>query len=458
MIWDSMGTAWLRGQPRTARQLVELVERAITEGALRPGDRLPPVRELAEDADLAANTVAAAYRTLNGRGIVVGRGRAGTFVAARPPLATDGGRAAGATSRLPADARDLSSGSPDPALLCPLRPALERIDTEAVLYGADAVEPALQPWARRWAMPPGLADADTVRCAVVGGALDGVERVLLSHCRPGDRIAVEDPAYAAVLDLVAALGLVALPVAVDADGPLPQALEAALRDGAVAVVVTPRAQNPTGAVLGEARGAALRAVLAGHPDVLIVEDDHAGPVAGAPRRTLVTADRARWASIASVAKSLGPDLRLAFLAADPVTLGRVEGRQQLGTGWVSRLLQRVVLALLEDPGTEARLAHAARTYAARRARLCDALAEGGVNAMGRSGMNVWIPVAAEAVVLSELAGRGWWARAGEPYRMASPPAIRVTVADLDDPALDRLAADLLAVLAPAPTARARRIG
>lgn len=432
-----MVPAFLRGQPRSARDLVDAIERAVATGTLRADDRLPPVRELADAAGLAPNTVAAAYRNLNRRGVVVGRGRAGTFIAARPPIATPAAHA------VPAGVRDVSTGSPDPALLCPLRPALERIDTSIVLYGADPVDAALQPWAQRWAVPPGVT---VPRCGIVGGALDGVERVLLTHCRAGDRVAVEDPAYASVLALLGALGLVALPVGIDDEGPRPERLRAALHQGATAAVVTPRAQNPTGAVLSEDRQAALLAVLAEHPDVLVIEDDHAGPVAGAPRRSIIDADRERWASIASVAKSLGPDLRVAFLAADPVTLDRVEGRQQLGTGWVSHLLQRTVLAMLTDPTTEDRLARAAAAYTARRRRLLDALADGGVAASGRSGLNVWVPVAAEGPVLGELTRRGWWARPGEPYRIASGPAVRVSVAALGDADLDELAADLLASL------------
>jgi GntR family transcriptional regulator len=67
------------------RQLVDGVRRRIERGALLPGDRLPPVRTLADDLELAPNTVARAYRALEDGGWIVGRGRAGTFVADRLP-------------------------------------------------------------------------------------------------------------------------------------------------------------------------------------------------------------------------------------------------------------------------------------------------------------------------------------------------------------------------------------
>jgi len=83
-------TARLRVQIREGggppyRQLVEGVRRQIERGALLPGDRIPPVRTLADQLELAPNTVARAYRSLEHDGYIEGRGRAGTFVADRLP-------------------------------------------------------------------------------------------------------------------------------------------------------------------------------------------------------------------------------------------------------------------------------------------------------------------------------------------------------------------------------------
>jgi DNA-binding transcriptional MocR family regulator len=284
--------------------------------------------------------------------------------------------------------------------------------------------------------------------AVVGGALDGVERILQAHLRPGDRVAVEDPGFPPVLDLVRALGLRPEPVPVDDDGPLPDGLAAALAAGSRAFVTTLRAQNPTGAVAGPARLEDLRRVLDAHPGAVVVEDDHAGPVADAPGVTLAAADRPAWAHVRSVSKWLGPDLRLAVLTGDPGTVARVQGRQLAGTGWVSHLLQGVAVAMWSAPGAAGLLERGRRTYRERRETLTGALADRGIEAHGRSGMNVWVPVTDEATVTRRLLEAGWAVLPGDRFRLRSRPAIRVTVSTLDAAEAQGLAGDIEAATAP----------
>ncbi|HUG54328.1 MAG TPA: aminotransferase class I/II-fold pyridoxal phosphate-dependent enzyme [Vicinamibacteria bacterium] len=426
----------------TASAVAESAERAVLEGRLPPGAVLPPVRRLAAALGLSPATVAAAYRTLRLRGLVAGEGRRGTRVARRPPLPVR------APSAPTPGVRDLAQGNPDPEWLPDLGPAWRRLPARAGLYGQQTLLPALREAAIRQLEEDGIP---ATSLAVVGGALDGVERALQSQLRPGDRVAVEDPGYTGVLDLVAALGLVARPMDLDDFGVLPASLASALEAGVRAVVVTPRAQNPTGAAFDERRARALRALLDRHPDVLLVEDDHAGPVADAPALTLAHPRKARWAVVRSVSKSLGPDLRLAVLAGDPGTVARVEGRQAVGAGWVSHLLQGVVASLWSDPATTRRLREAARAYSRRRRALLEALARQGVAAQGRSGLNVWVPVREEAATLAAMAAAGWGLRAGEPYRIQSPPAVRITVSTLAPKDAARVAESL----ARAPAGRGR---
>jgi DNA-binding transcriptional MocR family regulator len=427
---------------RSASDIAASVETEVREGRLVPGRALPTVRELARRLRVSPTTVAAAYQRLRLRGLVAGEGRRGTRVSHRPPLPT---RSPGSAA---ASLRNLADGNPDPRML-PRLPVL-RPEQAVRLYGERAALPDLVEHARREL----AADGITGEIAVVSGGLDGIERVLQAHLAPGDRVAVEDPGFTGVLDLVSALGLGVEPVAVDDFGARPDELARALRQRVRAVVLTPRAQNPTGAAMSAERTRDLRAVFDRGPEVLVVEDDHAGPVAGAPTVSVCPAP-ARWAVVRSVSKSLGPDLRLAILAGDATTVARVEGRQRLGMGWVSHVLQRLVLTLWLDRRVTGRFATVAETYAARRRALIAALARRGIAAHGRSGLNVWIPVAEEAAAVAALAERGWAVRAGEPYRAHTPPAIRVTVSTLKPAEAERLADDLAASLQAVPAAATR---
>jgi len=415
---------------------VRSVERAVTGGALAPGEAVPSVRALARQLGVSPTTVAGAYRDLRQRGILVTHDRSRTVVGHRPAL----------TSRLapplPPDARDLTSGNPDPALLPDLGPALQVVGPVHRLYGDDPGVPALLDLARDAFAADGLT---TDHLAVVGGALDGIERVLEVHLRIGDRIGLEDPGYAGSLDLTRALGLVPVPIEIDDQGPVPASLADALDQGVEALLLVPRAQNPYGAALTAERAAELRPLLDAHPDVLLIEDDHASSVAGAPVVTL-TPGRQRWAVVRSAAKALGPDLRVALLAGDEDTVLRVLGRQRLGTGWVSHLLQRLTAEVWRRAVDDGSLTAATVAYAARRDALLTALAEHDLEAHGTTGMNVWVPVAEEVPVVQGLLARGWAVQPGEPYRIDAPPAIRITVSSLPPEDAPALAADLADVL------------
>jgi len=417
---------------RSATEIAANVESAVRDGRLVAGAALPPVRSLAAALHLSPATVAAAYRELRAKGIARGNGRAGTRITAAPPI---GPRA---PVVVPAGVRDLIAGSPDPALL----PPLPRVSPPPRLYGAAPVVPALAAAAARHLAADGI---DPAALAVISGALDGVERLLQAWLRPGDRVAVEDPGYPPVLDLLGAMNLAAVPVPVDDFGARAAALDAALSAGCLAVLLTPRAQAPTGAAWDASRAAELSEVISQHQHVLVVEDDHAGPVSGAVAHHIAGCAQ-RWATVRSVSKSLGPDLRLAVLAGDEATVARVEGRQALGPGWVSYLLQETVARLWADPAAEMLMQRAAAAYAQRRGSLLAALAARHITAHGRSGLAVWIPVADEAGVVSAMLDRGWAVAPGERFRIASPPAIRIGTGTLSADDAQRLAADLAGCL------------
>jgi DNA-binding transcriptional MocR family regulator len=417
---------------------VDSVERAVHEGKAAPGDVLPSVRALANELKISPATVAAAYRDLRTRGVLISSVGKHTRISMRPPLVSR------ITGALPAGVRDLSDGNPDPRLLPSLTEAAHASTFEQCRYGDATLLPGMAELAARQFAEFDLREE---QICLASGAMDGVERVLTAWLKPADAVLVEDPCYTGVLDLIRALGLRPIAVAVDERGPIPSVLREALRARVAACIFTPRAQNPTGAAVDAERAAELTQVLDRHPEVLIVENDHAGPIAGHAYHSL-TGGRRYWAVIRSMSKSLGPDLRLAFVAGDQMTISRVEGRQRLAAGWISHVLQQLVLQLCADTRTRELVGEAERTYSKRRQGLIAELAAHGVPAIGRSGLNVLVPVSEEATTLRQLQDRGWMLRAGEPHRLESPPFVRVTISSLDAADAAELAGHLAEALHP----------
>ncbi|MFI9831237.1 aminotransferase class I/II-fold pyridoxal phosphate-dependent enzyme [Streptomyces sp. NPDC051913] len=433
-----------RIEGRGAAEIAASVERAVGAGELEPGQLLPPMRELAGELGVNPNTVAAAYRILRERGVIETSGRRGSRV--RPKPATTGRESI--RVEVPAGVRDVASGNPDrellPSLAGVFAAAAERNDREPVMYGEAAVEPELARRARA------ALDADGVPggpLEVASGSLDVIERVLAAHLKAGDTVAVEDPGWGSLLDLIPAVGLRTAPVGVDDEGPLPDGVRAALRSGARALIVTDRAQNPTGAAVTAARARALRAVLREHPETLLIEDDHGHGIVDLPLHALAGATRS-WAFVRSAAKAYGPDLRLAVFTGDPVTVDRVRGRQSLGPGWVSRITQRAVARLWAEGAVDPKTVAAA--YAARRDALIAELARRGVPAHGRSGLNVWIPVPDETGAVARLLHAGWAVAPGARFRLDAAPGIRVTIATLTEPETAPLAEAIAAAVGPGP--------
>jgi DNA-binding transcriptional MocR family regulator len=428
----------------SAASISASIESGILKGDYMWGSALPPVRILADYLHVSPATVGKAYQELRQRGLVEAAGRRGTRVRPRPAVASP--RSA-LRLPVPPGVLDLSAGEPDTRLLPPLGPHLRAV--------AETIGPPVG-YATAGAMPE-LVDAARPRLAadgmpmegaaltVTAGTLDAIERLLTVRLRPGDAVAIEDPGWANLVDMIAALDLRGVPVAVDDQGPQPGALATALAGGARAAVITTRAQNPTGAAITARRAADLRAVLGRHPGVLLIEDDHAAELAGVPLNCLGPVTEA-WAFVRSASKPFGPDLRIALLAGDEATIARVVGRMRIGTGWVSTVLQRLLLRLWRDEGVTAAVAAAADSYARRRHALRDALSARGLEAHGTTGINTWVRVPDETRVVAVLRDAGYAVAPGSLFRVAAAPGIRITVSPLDDAGIEPLA-DAVAVAA-----------
>lgn len=414
----------------TAVEIAESIERAIRAHEIVTGHLLPAVRPLASQLQVSPNTVAAAYKLLRDAGWVDTDGRRGTRVAEQ-------GVTQVARHALPAHLRDVASGNVDGRLLPRLEDAWREqlpADTGHDLQGNDPhlLEVARQ-WLREQQMP-------TDSLGVFHGAMDAMEKALRAHCRPGNRVLVEDPFWPPVLALLANLRLKPVALAADDQGACPPDADA-LSDAA-AVILTPRAQNPTGRSFTAARWMAWATALQGADDTVLILDDHWGPLSQAEQPMLAPLP-ARWVHITSVSKFLGPDLRLSVVTGDAHLLADMQRLQAVASRWVSHLLQRIAARAWQTARGDGQLQRAALRYAQRRAGLISALSAEGIRCEpGVEGLHVWIDVADEASAVQALASYGWAVQAGKPFRLGDGAQIRVSIANLDMEDLSGLARDI----------------
>ncbi|MGZ5400365.1 MAG: aminotransferase-like domain-containing protein [Nocardioides sp.] len=406
----------------TARGLAAAVGRAIGEGALPGGTRLPPIRTVATELALSPTTVSSAWSSLARSGLLRTDGRRGTTVLDRSSLGADRyRRALGRPSSLELD---LSTGVPDEALLPELTDVLANLQ-RAGTPSSYLDEPVVPELAMRlqtdWPYPaPALT--------VVDGAMDALDLLTRTVLRVGDRVVVEHPCFPPILDLLEALAVEIVGVPVDEQGLDPTSLRAALTSSVAAVILQPRAHNPTGVTMSRSRAEELAALLSEHP-ALVVEDDSAHGLSPTPALSLGEWLPHRTVHVRSFSKSYGPDLRLAAMSGPTDLMRAVDALRHQGQGWSSRLLQRILLGLLTHPRAAEQVRTAQHAYADRRGRFVEGLKLRGVEVGGSEGINVWVPVADETAAVARLATQGVGVSAGAPFAVlpGMPGHIRVTI-------------------------------
>ena len=401
----------------TPRGIAGVIARLVNAGELDAGDRLPTVRELAVTLGVSPATVSQAWQALSRAGLIESRGRAGSFVrgAASARLAP---RMRGMAAPDDPVRLDLSRGTPDPLLLPALGPALSRVSVRAETgsYQDEPVIPGLASvLATSW---PSRAEA----IVVVDGALDAISRTLDQVVRFGDRVVVEHPGFPPFLDLLDAFGAEAVPVRLDEHGMLPAGLAAALLRRPAALLLQPRAQNPTGASMTIERAEELARVIRSSDDaedLVVIEDDHSGLISTEGDVTLGTWLPDRVIHVRSFSKSHGPDLRIAALGGPRSLVERIMARRMLGPGWTSRMLQTILLDLLTDGASIDAVAEARRQYYTRQRALGDALRARGVPVAHADGINLWMPVLSERSTLVQLAAAEIRVAGGTPFLAAA---------------------------------------
>ncbi|MDU3933456.1 MAG: aminotransferase class I/II-fold pyridoxal phosphate-dependent enzyme [Serratia liquefaciens] len=386
----------------SAVQIAEQISTQIKQGNLQPGDLLPPVRQLAGELGVNPNTVASAYAKLRDAGLVATRGRAGTQVLEQPLMTVRNVR------QVPEGMGDLASGNLDAALLPALSLGAEDVFPQQTGYDVSGDLPALCRLAGDWLSQQG---AELGEPAVFSGALDAIEKALRIHAAPGASVQ---------------------------GCRLPEKEAAPL---GTAVILTPRAQNPTGMSLSAGRAASWREFLSQNPGCLAIVDDFWGPLSQRPLHLPFTADNGLY--VLSLSKFLSPDLRIALACGKPQLLQTMRADQYIRERWVSHILQQIAVKLWTQAQQEGLFARAQQTYQQRRDDLSERLrALTGVPVSPGEGVHIWLPVRSEAAASQMMAQRGWLVQSGEPFRLKSGPAIRISLANLEPAQLETLAQDL----------------
>jgi DNA-binding transcriptional MocR family regulator len=366
--------------------VAERVQAMITDGALRPGDRIPSVRRLHTQWAVSVTTVLEAYRLLEDRGVVEARPRSGYFVrpdprsqVAEPAISAPSPRPqrvrTDVVMRMHAEVNDprfvrLGQAAPDADLL-PQRVLARKVAevmrrhealSHAYLPGL-GYEPLRREIARRMVDAGCAVAPDEV--VVTSGAQEALFLCLKTLTHPGEGVAVESPCYFGLLEILETLDLRAVEIpthprhGIDLD-----ALEEVLDAGEVAACVTvPSYSNPLGCCMDDERKRAL-AELVAHHRVPLVEDDVYGELShDGPRPRAVKAfDRSGMVLYcSSFSKTVSPGFRVGWTLAGPHTQD-VMWLKNMCTICAPALPQLALAAYLREGGHDRHLRRLRRVY------------------------------------------------------------------------------------------------
>ncbi len=400
-------------------QVAEGVVAAVACGRLRPGDAVPGTRTLAERLGVSRNVAVAAFQELLAQGLLVCEVGAGTRIAADLP--TDF-----APGRLSAGLTGPSWGFDLPSRLAPAAP---EVAGRAVLdLRGDRLDPRLVPSTEvarayrralerqrpgdgvdlrghgdlRAGLAAGLAEhrglpTDPERLLLTGGVHDALTRLAVAFLKPGDRVGLEHPGHPTLTQVVTLAGGVPVPLAVDAQGLVPEALEEALAQGPLRMLwLSPAAQVPTTVPLAQERRLRILELAVAHR-VAVVEDDRAGELylGERPSRPLAAEDpRGVVIHVGTPIALLGSGLTLGWVRGPRALIDRLASLRDPAEAASAWPLEQAVRDLLLD-GLLARQGRKIRA-AARERR--DALAAAWEARTGlqpplpEAGLALWAPV------------------------------------------------------------------
>ena len=438
------------------RAIAEALAEDVREGRLAAGMRLPTHRDLAWKLRVTIGTVSRAYAEAERRGLIVGEVGRGTFVRSMTGVApVMPGEIAG-EARDP-DFIDLTVNRPVAAGEgAAMAAALERLAAEPDLAGLlDYQAPAGHPEDRvagaAFLTACGLTTTPEPVVATAGGQ-HAMACVIGALTQPGDTLAVEALTYPGLRALASLLRIRLAPLAIDEQGLIPEALDAACRAARVRALYTmPTLHNPTTATMPVARREALAEVAQRH-DVALIEDDVYGFLLDAPLPALASFAPEHGFYITSTSKSLMPALRVGYVHAPLAQVERIAAAVRATIYSAPPLMARIVARWIAD-GTAERLAEEKRAETRRRNRMARRILAGTELACDPAAAHLWLTIpepwrADDFVAAARRRGVGIIPAAAFAVVRQPPNAVRIclgaqTTAERVERALARLA-ELLA--------------
>ena len=372
--------------------LAEQIARAIHDGRLENGARLPTHRGLADELKLSVQTVSRAYEELIRRGLISGEIGRGSFVQTRrgepdPPYLPE----------RPGEVIDLSILKPvcEPMHLERLKQALgwlaENLSASSALsFRPNMIFPRHRTVATEWLKLCGLA-VSPQNVSITNGATAGMTVALMSVAPPGSTVATEAIGHHTLLPLATYLGFNLEGLPIDGDGLVPEALDEACRQSDIrAVFVQPSVINPTATLMSESRRQAIAAVARRH-DIAIIESDVLGPLVADRPPPIAALAPERTLYVTSFTKIVVPGLRIGYLVAPDRYVAAVANRH-LVSNWMATPMVAEIASKWVSDGTAVELVDWQRKALHRRNAIAAEMLEGVSYLTHRESLHVWLPL------------------------------------------------------------------
>ncbi|MDR5901965.1 PLP-dependent aminotransferase family protein [Halomonas icarae] len=336
-------------------QLAEYLTTRIEKGALPPGTRLPPHRDIASQLEINITTVTRAIAELKTHALVESRPGRGTRVAAMEAPNIDFQTAPSNCD----DVIDLSVNRPALDLYTKtLSGSLATLaDDPRYTDIQDYQQPVGPIWARtayaQWWQTQGLS-LDPARLTLIDGAQHGLSMILRSVTQPGEEILADSVTYQGINALCHTLGRTLIGVDGDAQGMSPEQLEAICQRHTPRVLfLVPCMHNPTTRTLSKERRQAIVEIARRH-DLLLIEDDVYRPLQHSPPPPLLDMAPERTFHVSGFSKCVAPGLRFGAIASPADYHHDLAAAMRIDC-WSSSPLTALIATRLLESGDMARI-------------------------------------------------------------------------------------------------------